>query len=68
MLLLLRASFFDENLMHDVATGRSASGILEFINQMPIDCFSKQQGQVKSATYGSKFMVAQQATECMIDL
>ena len=36
------SSFFDANLMHDVVTGRSASGILEFINQMPINRFSKQ--------------------------
>ena len=52
------SSYFDDNLMHDVATGRSASGVLEFINQTPIDWFSKQQGQVKTATYGSEFMVA----------
>ena len=52
------SSFFDANLMHDVVKWRSASGILEFINQTPIDWFSKQQGQVKTATYGSKFMVA----------
>ena len=52
------SSFFDANLMHDVVTGRSASGILEFINQRPIDWFSKQQGQVETATYGSEFMVA----------
>ena len=63
-----QSSFFDANLMHDVVTGRSASGILEFINQTPIDWFSKRQGQVETATYGSEFMVARQATERMIDL
>ena len=52
------SSFANANLMHDVVTGRSASGILEFINQTPIDWFSEQQGQVETATYGSKFMVA----------
>ena len=62
------SSFFDANLMHDVVTGRSASGILEFINQTPIDWFSKRQSQVETATYGSEFMVARQATERMIDL
>ena len=62
------SSFFNANLMHDVVTGRSASDILEFINQMPIDWFSKRQGQVKTASYGSEFMVAWQATECMINL
>ena len=56
------------DLMHDTVLGRSTSGILEFINQMPIDWFSKQQGQVETETDGSKLMVAQQAGECMIDL
>ena len=48
--------------------GRSASGILEFINQTPMDWFSKRQSQVETATYGSEFMVARQATARMIDL
>ena len=52
------SSLFDANLMHDVVMGRSASGVLEFINQMPINWFSKQQGQVETATCGSKFMAA----------
>ena len=56
--LVRLSSYFDANLMHDVATGRSTSGVLEFINQTPIDWLSKQQIQVKTATYGSKFMVA----------
>ena len=40
------SSFADANLLHDVVTGRSASGIVEFIDQMPIDWFSKQQDQI----------------------
>ena len=62
------SSYCDANLMHDVVTGRSASGILEFLNQTPIDWFSKRQDQVETATYGSEFMVARQATERLIDL
>ncbi len=54
--------------MHDLVTGRSASGILEFLNQTPIDWMSKRQAQVETATYGSEFMVARQATERLIDL
>ena len=46
------------NLMHDVVTGRSASGVLEFVDQTLIDWLSKRQGQVETATHGSKFMVA----------
>ena len=62
------SSFCDANLMHDAVTGRSASGILKFLNQTPVDWFSKRQDQVKTATYGSEFMVARQATEQLIDL
>jgi hypothetical protein len=61
-------SFVDANLMHDVVTGRSCTGILEFLNQTPIDWFSKRQNQVETATYGSEFMAARQATERIIDL
>ena len=61
-------SFADANLMHDTVTGRSASGIIEFINQTPIDWFCKRQAQVECATYGSEFMVARQAVERIIDL
>ena len=62
------SSYCDANLMHDLVTGRSASGILEFLNGTPIDWFSKRQNQVETATYGSEFMVARQATERLIDL
>ena len=61
-------SFCDANLMHDVVTGRSATGILEFLNQTPIDWFSKRQAQVETATYGSEFMAARQAVERLEDL
>ena len=54
--------------MHDTVTGRSASGIMEFLNQTPIDWFAKRQNQVESATYGSEFMVARQGTERICDL
>ena len=56
--LVCLSSFYDANLMHNVVTGRSASGILECMNQTPIDWFSKQQGKVETATNGSEFMVA----------
>ncbi len=61
-------SFCDANLMHDTVTGRSASGIMEFLNATPIDWMSKRQNQVETATYGSEFMVARQAVERIIDL
>eukprot|EP00977_Amphora_coffeiformis_P026580 scaffold27980_cov84-Amphora_coffeaeformis.AAC.1 len=61
-------SFVDANLMDDVITGRSCTGIIKFLNQTPIDWFSKRQNQVETATYGSEFMAARQATERIIDL
>ena len=61
-------SFKDANLMHDFTTGRSATGILHFINQTPIEWFSKRQGQVETATYGSEFVAGRIATEQIIDL
>jgi len=58
----------DANLMHDTVTGRSATGLLHLLNQTPIDWFSKRQGQVETATYGSEFVAARTATEQIMDL
>lgn len=54
--------------MHDFTTGRSATGVLHMLNQTPIGWFSKRQGQVETATYGSEFVAARIATEQIIDL
>jgi hypothetical protein len=61
-------TYADANLMHDLLTGRSMSGILHFLNQTPIQWFCKKQATVETATYGSEFMVARQATEQILDL
>jgi hypothetical protein len=44
------------------------SGILHFINQTPVQWFAKKQATVETATYGSEFMVARQATEQILDI
>jgi hypothetical protein len=62
------STYADANLMHCQVTGRSMSGILHFLNQTPIQWFSKKQNTVETATYGSEFMVARQACEQLIDL
>ena len=49
-------------------TGKSATGILHLVNQTPVDWFSKKQATVETATYGSEFVAARQATEQVIDL
>jgi hypothetical protein len=35
--------YFDANLYHDMVTGRSVTGILHFLNQTPMDWYSKKQ-------------------------
>ena len=55
-------------MLHDHITGRSAMGILHFVNQTPVEWFSKHQNTVETATYGSEFVVAWTATEQIIDL
>jgi hypothetical protein len=61
-------TFVDANLQHCKITGKSATGILHFLNQTPIDWFSKRQGTVETSTYGSEFVAARIATEHIIDL
>ena len=58
----------DANLLHCLATGRSVSGILHFLNQTPIEWFSKKQATVETATYGSEFTAARLATDQIIDI
>ena len=43
----------DANLNHCLATGRSVTGCLHFVNHIPIDSYSKRQAPVEIATYGS---------------
>ncbi len=62
------SAFEDANSLHDHATGRSAMGFLHIVNQTPIECFSKRQNTVETATYGSELVVAWTATEQIIDL
>jgi hypothetical protein len=61
-------TYEDANLVHCLATGRSMSGIIHLLNQTPIQWFCKKQNVVETATYGSEFMVARQATEQIMDL
>ena len=60
-------TFVDANLYHDMITGRSVTGVLHFLNQTPIDWFSKHQNTVETATYGSEFVAARIAMEQVMD-
>ena len=55
--------FVDANLMFCKVTGKSVTGILHMLNQTPVDWFTKKQATVETATYGSEFVAAKQATE-----
>ena len=58
----------DANLNHCLATGRSLTGCLHFVNHTPIDSYSKRQATVEAATYGSESVASKTATEQIIDL
>jgi len=60
--------YFDANLYHNWTTGRSVTGILHFLNQCPIEWFSKKQATVETATFGSEFVAAHTCIEQIIDL
>ena len=62
------ATTVDANLNHCLATGRSLTGCLHFVNHTPIDSYSKRQATVETATYGSEFVASKTATEQIIDL
>ncbi|MGH7955097.1 MAG: Ty1/Copia family ribonuclease HI, partial [Gloeomargaritales cyanobacterium] len=61
-------TFVDANLMHDVVTGRSCTGVLHFLNQTPVEWYCKRQNTVETATYGSEFVAARVATDQIVDL
>jgi hypothetical protein len=65
---VLLTHYLDANLYHDMLTGRSVSGVLHFLNQTPLDWFSKKQGSVETATYGSEFMASRICVKQAIDL
>ena len=60
--------FVDANLMHDLVTGRSLTGILHLMNKTPIDWYSKRQATVEVATYSSKMVAMRTCVEQIIDL
>ena len=66
--LVTTTTTVDANLNHCLATGRSLTGCLHFMNHSPIDSYSKRQATVETATYGSEFVASKTATEHIIDL
>jgi hypothetical protein len=60
--------YFDANLYHDMVTGRSITAILHFLNQTPMDWYSKKQASVETATFGSEFIAARTTINQIVDL
>ena len=58
----------DANLNHCLATGRSLTGCLHFVNRTPVDWYSKTQATVERAAYGSEFFAAKTGTEQIMDI
>jgi hypothetical protein len=51
-----------------MVTGRSITAILQFLNQTPIDWYSKKQATVETATFGSEFITARTTIDQIVDL
>ena len=58
----------DANLDHYLATGKSLTGCIHFVNKTPVDWYSKKKATVETATYGSEFVAAKTATEHIMDI
>ena len=55
-------------MCHNIITGRLVTGIIHFVNKIPIDWYSKKQSTVETATYGSEHVSAKTCVEQIIDL
>jgi hypothetical protein len=51
-----------------MVTGRSVTAILHFLNQAPMDWYSKKQATVETATFGSEFIAARTTIDHLVDL
>ena len=60
--------YVDANLHHDLATGKAVTAALHFLNQTPIDAYTKRQSTVETATYGSEFVAARTAVDKIIEI
>ena len=60
--------YVDANLNHDLSTGKAVTAALHFLNQTPIDAYTKRQSTVETATYGSEFVAAWTAVDQIIDI
>ena len=57
---VVTTSTWDANLNHSLATGKSLTGCLHFVNKTLVDWYSKKQTTVETATYGSELLLQKQ--------
>lgn len=60
------SGWFDANLWHCFATGRSAMGQFIMVNQTPVFWSSKRQNTVETATYATEFIAGRALADEMI--
>ena len=65
---VITTTTMDANFNHCIATGKSLTGCIHFVNKTPVDWYSKKQATVETATYGSEFVAAKTATEQIMDI
>ena len=65
---VITTTTMEANLNHCLASGKSLTGCLHFVNKTPVDWYSKKQANVETATYGSEFVAAKTATEQIMDI
>ena len=58
----------DASLNHCLATGKSLTGCLHFVDKTPVDWYSKKQAMIETDTYGSEFVAAKTAAEQIMDI
>ena len=64
---IILTHYFDANLMHNILSGKSVTGIINFWNKTPMDWYSKKQLAAKTSTYGSEFLAGHTCFEQVID-
>ena len=65
---VITTTTMDANLNHCLATGKSLTGCLHFVNKTSVDWYSKKQATVETSTYGSEFVAAKTATDQIMDI
>jgi hypothetical protein len=53
---VMLSHYIDANLLHEIAMGRSVTGLLHLINKISMERYSKKQATLETATNGSAFV------------